>query len=116
MFQAKFLSHFLFSNFFLPLPQDYSISEWLNKGASKEKLVVGFPTYGRSFTLASPNLTDVNAPAIKGGNAGKFTKETGFLAFFEVYELSSLFRRFKVYNFLLFLLLNLFSALRSVIY
>ena len=77
--------HTLFSNFFLPLLQDYSISEWLNKGASKEKLVVGFPTYGRSFTLASPNLTDVNAPAIKGGNAGKFTKETGFLAFFEVY-------------------------------
>lgn len=64
--------------------QDYSINEWLSKGASKEKIVVGFATYGRSFTLASPNLTDINAPAIKGGNAGKFTKETGFLAFFEV--------------------------------
>lgn len=69
------------------LTVDFSINEWLNKGAAKEKIVVGLPTYGRSFTLASPNLTDVNAPAIKGGTPGLFTKESGFLSFFEVCDL-----------------------------
>ena len=39
---------------------------------------------GRTFTLASANLTDINAPAIKGGSPGQYTRESGFLAFFEV--------------------------------
>ena len=56
----------------------------MSKGASKEKLVVGLPTYGRSFTLANPNLTDIGAPSVKGGSPGSFTREAGFLSFFEV--------------------------------
>ena len=39
---------------------------------------------GRTFTLSSANLTDINAPAIKGGVPGQYTRESGFLAFFEV--------------------------------
>lgn len=39
---------------------------------------------GRSFTLASPNLTDIGDPAVKGGIPGMYTKESGFLSFFEV--------------------------------
>lgn len=66
------------------LTVDYSVSEWISKGASKEKLVVGMPTYGRTFTLASPNLTDIGAAAVKGGSPGQFTREPGFLSFFEV--------------------------------
>ncbi|CAG2121877.1 unnamed protein product, partial [Medioppia subpectinata] len=69
------------------LTVDFSVAEWVNKGASKEKLVVGLPTYGRTFTLSSPNLTDINAPAIKGGLPGQFTREAGFLAFFEICDL-----------------------------
>lgn len=60
------------------------MSEWVSKGASKEKLVIGLPTYGRTFTLNSSNLTDIGAAAIKGGIAGEFTREPGFLSFFEV--------------------------------
>ncbi|XP_074603101.1 chitinase 7 isoform X2 [Brevipalpus obovatus] len=69
------------------LTVDFSASEWVNKGASKEKLVVGLPTYGRTFTLQSSNLTDIGAPAIKGGQPGQFTKESGFLSFFEICDL-----------------------------
>nr|APA05224.1 chitinase [Tetranychus cinnabarinus] len=69
------------------LTVDFSVSEWVNKGASKEKLVVGLPTYGRTFTLQSSNLTDIGAPAIKGGLPGQFTRESGFLSFFEVCDL-----------------------------
>lgn len=52
------------------LTVDYSVSEWHRKGASKEKLVVGLPTYGRTFTLPSSNLTDIGAPVLRGGNPG----------------------------------------------
>ena len=45
---------------------------------------------GRTFTLSSANLTDINAPAIKGGLPGQYTKESGFLAFFEVIHWLSL--------------------------
>jgi chitinase len=56
----------------------------MTKGASKEKLVVGLPTYGRTFTLKSSNLTDIGAPAAKGGLPGQYTRESGFLSFYEV--------------------------------
>ncbi|XP_027204331.1 chitinase 7 isoform X2 [Dermatophagoides pteronyssinus] len=69
------------------LTVDFSVNEWINKGASREKIVVGLPTYGRSFTLASPNLTDIGDPAIKGGLPGMYTKESGFLSFFEICDM-----------------------------
>ncbi|UYV76733.1 Cht7 [Cordylochernes scorpioides] len=50
----------------------------------KDKLVVGMATYGRSFTLASADNSGVNAPSRGGGKAGSYTKEEGFLAFYEV--------------------------------
>lgn len=44
----------------------------------------GMPTYGRSFTLANPNKFKVNSAASSGGKAGEYTKEGGFLAYYEV--------------------------------
>lgn len=69
------------------LTLDFSAAEWVRQGASKENLVIGLPTYGRTFTLANPNLTDIDAPAARGGKPGQFTKESGFLSFFEVCEM-----------------------------
>ncbi|XP_071036118.1 probable chitinase 10 isoform X2 [Parasteatoda tepidariorum] len=66
------------------LTVDYSAKEWVEKGASKEKLLIGIPTYGRSFTLKNTSLTDIGAPAIDGGKSGNYTGEPGVLAFFEV--------------------------------
>lgn len=57
-------------------------------GAPKEKLIIGLATYGRSFTLTSPSTTNgMNAPSSGGGKAGEFTRESGFLAFYEVCEM-----------------------------
>ncbi|KAL3199531.1 hypothetical protein MRX96_013854 [Rhipicephalus microplus] len=67
--------------------QDYSAGEWVRKGASKEKLLVGIPTYGRTFTLGDNNLTDIGAPSVAGGKPGNYTGETGFLSFFEICDL-----------------------------
>lgn len=56
---------------------------WKNNGAPAEKLLVGFPTYGHNFHLASSD-TAVGAPASAPGPAGPFTRQAGFMAYYEV--------------------------------
>jgi chitinase len=56
---------------------------WLNGGAPKEKLVVGMGLYGRSFKMATSDH-HLGAPASGAGKAGIYTKEPGFLSFYEV--------------------------------
>lgn len=60
---------------------------WTRLGAPKEKLVIGMPTYGRSFTLTNPDNYVVNSEAKDGGKAGEYTREAGFLSYYEVCEM-----------------------------
>lgn len=55
----------------------------LRMGAPASKLVMGIPTFGKSFTLASSE-SRVGAPISGPGLPGRFTKEEGTLAYFEV--------------------------------
>lgn len=58
---------------------------WVQKGAPRHKLNVGLPLYGRSFTLSDASKSGINAPARDGGGtAGKYTREKGYLAYYEV--------------------------------
>lgn len=57
---------------------------WKNNGAPAEKLLVGFPTYGNTFTLSNPANHGIGAPISGAGTAGKYTQEAGELAYFEV--------------------------------
>ncbi|XP_066091039.1 chitotriosidase-1 [Saccopteryx bilineata] len=63
---------------------DYAVQLWLQKGTPANKLILGMPTYGRSFTLASSSDTGVGAPATGPGTSGPFTREAGLLAYYEV--------------------------------
>lgn len=69
------------------LSVSFAANMWTKLGTPKEKLVIGTPTYGRSFTLANPGRYIVNSEAKDGGIAGEYTKEGGFLAYYEVCEM-----------------------------
>jgi chitinase len=66
---------------------DYAVRYWL-KYVPPEKLVLGVSSYGRSFKLRegfeSCPLTDTPVSGV--GTAGKYTREDGSLAYFEVCE------------------------------
>jgi len=65
------------------LLQDFAIQMWLNGGTPKDKLIVGMGLYGRSFEMASSDHR-LGAPASGAGTAGKYTREAGFLSYYEV--------------------------------
>lgn len=48
------------------------------------KLVLGLPTYARSFILLNPAQNNVGALTNGTGFEGKYTKTGGFLAYYEV--------------------------------
>ncbi|KAM9217372.1 LOW QUALITY PROTEIN: acidic mammalian chitinase-like [Leptosomus discolor] len=66
------------------LSVEYAMDYWKNNGAPAEKLLVGFPTYGHSFNLQNPSDTAIGAPTSGPGPAGPYTKQSGFLAYYEI--------------------------------
>ncbi|XP_050071049.1 mucin-5AC-like [Anopheles maculipalpis] len=71
-------------NFDSELNIDYSVKFYLKAGADRDKLVLGIPTYGRSYTLYNPDATDIGAPADGPGEQGDATREKGYLAYYEI--------------------------------
>ncbi|XP_049548013.1 acidic mammalian chitinase-like [Anopheles darlingi] len=65
---------------------DHSVQHWLQEGAPSHKLILGVPAYGRSFRLTNALGYGVRAPSDEAGDAGPYTKEAGFLAYYEVLD------------------------------
>lgn len=65
-------------------PQVQAVKMWLNKGVDPNKLVLGMPLYGRTFTLANPKNNGFLAPTVGPGPAGPATGESGYLGYNEV--------------------------------
>lgn len=57
---------------------------WQKLGVSPEKLIMGVPTYGRTFQLLRASNNGLQAESVGPGSAGKYTKQAGFLAYYEV--------------------------------
>ncbi|KAL8588978.1 hypothetical protein ACOMHN_065760 [Nucella lapillus] len=66
---------------------DFVAKYWTQLGASPQKLNIGVATYGRGFTLSNPAQNGMAAPTRQAGNAGQFTMENGFLAYYEICQL-----------------------------
>lgn len=57
----------------------------VSKGAPREKLLVGVPFYGQTFTLSKHNGNYEQGVSSTGpGEAGEYTKQPGMLAFYEI--------------------------------
>lgn len=49
---------------------DYVTKYYLERGLSKEKLILGMATYGRTFTLADSSKTELGSPVRSFNQAG----------------------------------------------
>jgi chitinase len=56
----------------------------LNEGCEPAKVVLGIPTYGRTYTLQDAEKAAVGAPVEGTGEAGPYTLSSGSLGFNEV--------------------------------
>jgi len=63
---------------------NWAANYWVDNGCPKEKMNIGMASYGRHFKLADANDNGVGAPTDGSPPNGTYTKETGFLAYFEV--------------------------------
>ncbi|XP_076860304.1 acidic mammalian chitinase-like isoform X2 [Brachyhypopomus gauderio] len=62
---------------------DDSVSYWIGKGAPAEKLLMGFPSYGRTFLLSTA-VTVPGAPTKGPADAGPYTREAGYWSYYEI--------------------------------
>uniref|UniRef100_A0A8D0GSA1 GH18 domain-containing protein n=1 Tax=Sphenodon punctatus TaxID=8508 RepID=A0A8D0GSA1_SPHPU len=62
---------------------EFAMKYWRDNGVPAGKLIMGFPTYGRTFRLTSSD-TSVGAPVSGAGSSGPYTREAGFWAYYEI--------------------------------
>ncbi|XP_012880058.1 PREDICTED: oviduct-specific glycoprotein [Dipodomys ordii] len=67
-----------------PKSSAYAMKYWRKLSAPAEKLIMGLPTYGRTFHLLRASQNGLHAAAVGPGASGKYTKQAGFLAYYEV--------------------------------
>jgi len=72
-------------------------------GADRDKVIMGIPFYGQSYTLETNNQNDVGAPAFGPGNPGEFTQQPGMLAYYEICERSTNFKLWICFVLIVFL-------------
>ncbi|XP_006217893.2 oviduct-specific glycoprotein [Vicugna pacos] len=82
----KFTGHHspLFSPPEDPKSSAHAMNYWRNLGVPPQKLLMGFPTYGRTFRLLKASKNELRAEAVGPASPGKYTKQAGFLAYYEV--------------------------------
>ncbi|KAB0361150.1 hypothetical protein FD754_005306 [Muntiacus muntjak] len=67
-----------------PKSSAYAMNYWRHLGAPPEKLLMGLPTYGRTFHLLRASQNELRAEAVGPASPGKYTKQVGFLAYYEI--------------------------------
>ncbi|XP_024589361.1 oviduct-specific glycoprotein-like [Neophocaena asiaeorientalis asiaeorientalis] len=72
-----------------PKSSAYAMNYWRKLGAAPEKLLMGLPTYGRTFRLLKASKNELWAEAVGPASPGKYTKQAGFLAYYEVTGMGS---------------------------
>ncbi|CAF2749502.1 unnamed protein product [Rotaria sp. Silwood2] len=68
----------------ITLNQNWSINYWIKQGMPKEKITMGLATYGRTFKLLNNSDRGNRLLSSGPGEPEKYTKEYGFIAYYEV--------------------------------
>ncbi|XP_058158931.1 acidic mammalian chitinase-like [Dasypus novemcinctus] len=68
---------------FIYFNTEFAMKYWRDNGVPAEKLIMGFPTYGRTMRLTTSD-TSVGAPISGPGSIGTYTREAGFWAYYEI--------------------------------
>ncbi|CAG5135464.1 unnamed protein product, partial [Candidula unifasciata] len=63
---------------------NWAASYYQTLGVPSEKINIGIPTYGRTFTLMNVGAHLVGFPASRDGNPGKLTETNGIMSYFEM--------------------------------
>ncbi|XP_060700996.1 acidic mammalian chitinase-like [Hemiscyllium ocellatum] len=63
---------------------EFAAKYWRENGLPAEKLMIGFPTYGRTFMLKSSANNSGGAPIVGPGPAGIYTRDPGYWAYYEI--------------------------------
>jgi len=66
------------------LNMEWAANYWHAQGCPKEKLIIGMAMYGRGFRLTEPNNHGFGAPAKGPSTAGQYTREAGFMSYYEI--------------------------------
>lgn len=61
------------------------VDKWINSGVEKNKIILGIPLFGNSYTLKLRNSTEAGSPITGPGLPGRYTGRRGTLAYYEVY-------------------------------
>lgn len=64
--------------------QNFTMEYLVTKGAPRNKLLLGIPFYGQSFTLSKSGNHKIKAPSAGPGDAGEHTEQPGMLAYYEI--------------------------------
>ena len=62
----------------------YAVDYWVKHGMPPSKIALGMGTYGRAFKLVNPANNGLGAAASGDPPAGRYTKESGFLSYYEI--------------------------------
>ncbi|XP_054159855.1 uncharacterized protein LOC128958065 [Oppia nitens] len=66
------------------LNANFSVNYWIKKGFPSHKIILGIPFYGRTFKLVDSEINDFGSPVNGTGDQGIYTKENGFIAYYEI--------------------------------
>ncbi|XP_023211106.1 mucin-5AC-like isoform X1 [Centruroides sculpturatus] len=66
------------------LTVEWTVDYYIQLGAPKDKIMMGIPTYGRSYTLLDVKDNELDAPTDGPGETGPATREKGYLAYYEI--------------------------------
>jgi chitinase len=72
------------SSFQRQLNVNASVHYWISQGAPRDKIILGMPAYGNSFSLIDPTINGINSPSNGPGAAGNLLNQTGYLGYNEI--------------------------------